>query len=159
MLTLGSYIPKNRIATAVDKARAALGRHGTGGRAFAKSWLAKSGLLELVPQMDAEPTGKPVNAEVNHGRWICNCETCHGAEVVDPADPFFFCLSCLNKDNDHNLRPVMFPAGMQRIEAVLLERKEARQRNWETTDTIEKLVTQNIEHGDRPRPEALAIEV
>jgi len=50
----------------------------------------------------------PVRARIDHGRWIADCE-CKGAEYVDPDEPIFFCLSCLNVNHGGKLRPVVFP--------------------------------------------------
>jgi hypothetical protein len=49
-----------------------------------------------------------VVARIDHGRWIADCE-CNGAEYVDPDEPIFYCLSCLNIEYGGALRPVRFP--------------------------------------------------
>lgn len=53
-------------------------------------------------------TGEAVHARIDHGRWIADCQ-CKGAEYVDPDEPLFFCLSCMNKANGGQARPVVFP--------------------------------------------------
>jgi hypothetical protein len=149
-LPVDSYVPRDRLATSRDKARAFLGRHGRSGRDFVRAELTAQGALELVSRASGEATGTPVLAEVNHGRWIAHCE-CGGAEVVDPDDPVFFCLSCLNADNGRGLRPVEFPSEKERLQIaeVLLHRKERRSRGWLPTETVGDLKRQNRERGDR----------
>lgn len=69
-----------------------------------------------------EPIGeKAVTARIDHGRWIADCEDCNGAEYVDPGEPVFFCISCLNRNHGGALRPVRFPeaAARAKIEAQL----------------------------------------
>lgn len=67
--------------------------------------------------------GRVVYARIELGQWCANCE-CGGVEFVDPNDPIFFCLSCGNRVDAGNLRPVLFPdPGMQaEIERLVLER-------------------------------------
>jgi len=70
-------------------------------------WLQKAALrkgLKLSKQIGKSP----VTARIDHGRWIADCE-CKGAEYVDPVEPIFFCLSCMNANHGGLLRPVVFP--------------------------------------------------
>ena len=39
-----------------------------------------------------------IKAEINRGRWLANCPWCGGAEMVDPDNPKFLCLSCFNAE-------------------------------------------------------------
>lgn len=66
--------------------------------------------------------GKPVEARIDWGRWVADCE-CGGAEAVDADEPIFFCFSCGNSKNGGALRPVVFPSKdeLKRIEAAILD--------------------------------------
>ena len=68
--------------------------------------------------------GDPVDAFVDYGRWLAQCDGCGGLEYVTPTDPIFFCHSCGNLTNNRAARPVVFPDDDERqaIEAALLER-------------------------------------
>jgi len=65
----------------------------------------------------------PVQARIELGQWIADCE-CGGCEFVDPDEPIFFCFSCGNREHANMLRPVLFPNPEVRaeIEALILAR-------------------------------------
>jgi len=65
--------------------------------------------------------GTAVQAFVNFGRWLAQCDLCGNHEYVDPDTPIFFCIKCGNGDS-RAARPVEFPADREQIEAALLER-------------------------------------
>ncbi len=67
------------------------------------------------------PSGFSVQAEIEFGQWIAHC-SCGGAEMVDPAEPIFYCFGCGNRENGGLLRPVIFPAERETIEQLILER-------------------------------------
>jgi hypothetical protein len=75
-------------------------------------------------QMGEAVNGEPVNAEINQGAWIARC-ACGGAEFVDVDEPVFFCWSCMNRNNNGNFLPVIFPpkADIKKIEKALLKRE------------------------------------
>ncbi len=106
---------------------------------------------------DTVVDSQPVRARVERGRWLADCqlnygyEICNGAELVDPNDRLFFCISCRNAKLNGALRPVFFPDSWWRIEDELLQRKYAVNRNWEKGETIDGLRAEHIEHN----PEAL----
>jgi len=81
----------------------------------------KRGVSITIRDLDKEPIGISVNARIWQGQWIADCE-CNGASFVDPAEPIFFCFSCLNRQNDMKPRPVNFPVNYKEIEHVLLLR-------------------------------------
>jgi len=93
--------------------------------------------------IDEEPAGKPVDAEINHGRWAAACE-CGGYELVTPNDPIFFCFSCCNADNDFHVRPVKFPDHDEReaVEAILTQR-EPKNRNMKKGEDYLQLIEEN----------------
>ncbi len=88
-----------------------------------------------------------VSAETNHGRWIAKCPYCPGAELVDPADPRFYCLSCYNEQAGGQYIKVKFPAGRGKIEAELLKRPNAENMNWLPSETLKSLQGENKERG------------
>jgi hypothetical protein len=138
-----SYVSRGKIATAPDKAKAYVGRKA-GSRDFHRAALAKIG-KELLVERSPSVNIRGVNAFVNHGRWIAQCE-CGGAEVVDPEDPFFLCLSCLNAEFKERMRLVRFPAGRGLVEAALMARKDPRTRNWAVGEPVERLREETERH-------------
>ena len=86
-----------------------------------------------------------VYAQVNTGRWLVYCR-CHGAELADPGEPVFFCLSCGNAWNDGHLASVVFPS--QRVEGeALLVKRELHNRHWLPGETAGALESENRKHG------------
>lgn len=77
--------------------------------------------IVLPLNVDEPANGLSVNARVENGRWIADCE-CGGATFVDPEDPRFFCFSCGNRINNGHPRPAVLPANYKEIELTLLER-------------------------------------
>jgi hypothetical protein len=154
-----NYVSENRIATAKDKARVYAHR-GANARDFhrgivlgmaEKGYLSKPDEMLLLANLKGNPDSEidPVYAVVNHGRWIAPCE-CAGAEVVDPEDPFFLCLTCFNEKHDGRLRMAVFPAGHKQIEHALLERSDPRTRGWDQGETVGDLRRQTEqEEGKR----------
>lgn len=65
--------------------------------------------------------GAPVEAFVNFGRWLAQCDLCGNHEYVDPDTPIFFCANCGNGDS-RAARPVEFPFDREQIEATLMAR-------------------------------------
>jgi len=92
--------------------------------------------LEDVPLQE-------VHAIVNYGRWVVKCPDCMGCEDVDPAEPIFFCLSC---GQDGYFKSVVFPTNRAEIEEELLKRP-VENRNWDNTEDVKFLKTENIENG------------
>ena len=85
---------------------------------------------DLGLTMDPGPAiGPPLDARINHGRWLVRCPYCVGAELVDPDDPFFFCLSCGNEGSRGRERRVRFPDKRKEIEDALEGRRRENQ-NW-----------------------------
>lgn len=121
-----SYVPKNEIATAKNKANAFLPRNmPRTWRQFALVHLMAKGFPEgkANAMLDKGPIKKTptIAAQIDGLRWICKCE-CGGAEVVDPGEPLFFCLSCLNKETANGrLRNVVFPKNIERSEQIVLK--------------------------------------
>jgi hypothetical protein len=74
--------------------------------------------------------GNPVYARIDYGRWIADCE-CGGAEMVDPNEPIFFCLSCGNKVTSGRARKVEFPKDRVKIETETMQQPEGGWQSWE----------------------------
>tara|TARA_Y100000310_G_scaffold268882_1_gene281765 strand:- start:117 stop:500 length:384 start_codon:yes stop_codon:yes gene_type:complete len=85
----------------------------------------------LVPQGMADV--KPLQARVNHGRWVADCE-CAGAELANEEGQFM-CLSCFNLELGHKYRPVIFPKNRQSIEVELM-RRPVPNRNWNPGESL-----------------------
>lgn len=104
--------------------------------------------LARLGKMFADPVGTPLPAEVNNNRWIVKCDQCAGgADVVDPDDPVFYCLSCHNVDNGGLPRPVTFPTRRLEIEAALAARPDPLTRHFLLHERLEDLHEQNRAHG------------
>lgn len=91
-----------------------------------------------VPEpADGDPTGPPVVARINHGRWIGDCNgfdlrtslKCLNAQFVHPDDHRFFCIVCFNNDNDGKWRPVTWPGNKDEIEQSL-DGLPIPEQNW-----------------------------
>jgi len=84
----------------------------------------------------------PIHAEVNHGRWLINCE-CNGAALTCPTARVGCCFDCGRVHTK-----VVFPAKARRakIEQALLVRPMPN-RNWKHGETLKTLLAENVEHG------------
>lgn len=120
--------------------------------AFARAFAGRFG-VQLPPT--SQMSGVPVYAEVNamdlgpvgqHGRWIAKCTDCSGAEYVDPENPIFMCLSCMNRSIAGQWRRVVFPRQKAAIEQALLARPAAH-RNWVPGETVADLHAENKRMG------------
>lgn len=94
-----------------------------------------------------EVAGEPVDAEINHGRWIVRCPICSGAELADPEEPVFLCLSCFNEGNDGKLLPIHFPHDYLAIESALAKRGKIETQNWLPGETSEDIERENLKNG------------
>lgn len=62
---------------------------------------------------------KPLQARVDAGRWIVQCE-CNSAQAVSKVDRFFWCVECLNGDYGGAWRPVEFPPNVGLVEQAMM---------------------------------------
>jgi hypothetical protein len=99
-----------------------------------------------IPDPTAGALADPVFAYVNHGRWVADCE-CNNAQLVDPADPRFYCIDCFNVAFGGRWRAVTFPTEVAGIQTVLEQRPERKRQNWQPGETVELLEAENIEQG------------
>ena len=93
------------IYTAMDIAS----RHGLGTNLALIRWnvqRAKNNNMfwgEFIPEI----AGQPVQAFIDHQRWLATCE-CGGSEYVDPEAKIFYCMAWQNDENGGKLRNVIF---------------------------------------------------
>ena len=123
----------------------------------ANTWLKMSWqayrLITIVPAMAKQGLGDfgcditslPLQAYVNHGRWIVKCE-CGGAEKAWE-EGWFMCQSCYNAKHKHQYRKVIFPEFRKDIEE-LLSKRPLPNRNWIVNETIGDLMKENEEHNE-----------
>ena len=88
-----------------------------------------------------------VQAEVNQGRWLARCSFCSGAELIDPQDLRFYCLSCDMEAAGRRWLPVKLPVQRAAIEAALLKRPKEEHRNWRPGETVADLRRENAANG------------
>jgi hypothetical protein len=98
---------------------------------------AKPARSDWVLHDDADP----VEARINHGRWIFDCD-CGSGVAADPTFSAGYCFGCGAIHTN-----VIFPEDRQAIEQALLARKRTENRNWNPGETVEELLADNTEHG------------
>lgn len=86
---------------------------------------------------------EPVEAHINHGRWLGFCE-CGNGVALDPDFEAAYCFGC---GAIH--RSVVYPEDRLNIEHVLLARPKTENRNWALGETLIELLADNGEHGVR----------
>jgi hypothetical protein len=102
----------------------------------------------LTIQNEIAAAQPAIEARVDHGRWLCDCPNCNGAELVTQDDPIFLCLTCGNSQVEGRFLKVIFPNANTRreIEALLVDRP-LMNRNWNIGETIADLAAENAAHG------------
>jgi hypothetical protein len=96
--------------------------------------------LEVKGQATTE-NNTPINAYINHGRWVVNCPECNGAGLASRTIKVSCCFDC-----GAVFTQVVFPRLAPTIEQTLLKRPDIASRNW-TTESIMELVQENKNHG------------
>lgn len=109
-------------------------------------WLAPISFADVADQPTA-PT-EAVAVFANENRWIAECPDCHGAQMACKADARFMCNECANGAIGGKWRPVVWPADVDQIEAVLDQRPLVN-RNWLPGESLDDLRAKNAEHGLR----------
>jgi len=66
----------------------------------------------------------PIDAYINHGRWVINCE-CNGGGLTSPMFKVSCCFDCGRRYVN-----IIFPQNAKKIEKALMKRREAHHRNW-----------------------------
>ncbi len=131
----------------MDKIQTALDVQGAGVEGFTVNVLRARRQPRLLPkEVSKEPA---LHAEINHGRWIVKCPFCSGAEMAEPGDPRFYCLSCYNEQAGGKWLKVIFPSTshVKKIEAELLKRPKKANINWLPTETLKQLQDENNRQG------------
>lgn len=100
-----------------------------------------------LPPASFVAQGKPVQAYVNHGRWVAQCPYCPSAHCVSKFDAVFWCVECAMRVNGGAPCAVVFPAMWADVEAELMKRPMAANRNWYPGETPEGLQSENKAHG------------
>ena len=88
-----------------------------------------------------------VKAEINHGRWVVKCPFCPGAELGDPENPRFMCLSCYNQDAGGKWLKVEYQKQAGKIETELLKRPKKHNQNWTPGESLKQLQDENVSRG------------
>jgi hypothetical protein len=103
-----------------------------------------SSLGDLTLPVAQIAAGPPVEAQVNHGRWVAECSAagCGGAEFVSLNEPLFFCCECRNVAVGHKLIQVTVPGNHDELEQLLMGRSVGA-RNWRAPETPADLEREN----------------
>jgi len=107
------------------------------GSKIAKKYLDRARLSNIPKAVEA-----PLNARIDHARWIVDCPNCNSAEYAFDND-LFWCSECNNSDVTR-VRMVRIPQGPRRelIEQLLSIRK-IKNRNWNSSESIQDLEEEN----------------
>jgi len=89
--------------------------------------------------------GQPLEARVEHSRWIVDCPNCNSAEFAFD-DKLFFCSLCKNSDIQGKVRKVTIPVERKQIEDILGKRPIIN-RHWYPNETIKNLESENTKMG------------
>lgn len=89
--------------------------------------------------------GKPLEARIEHARWIVDCPNCNSAEFAFE-DKLFFCSLCKNSNIGGKVRKVKMPKDRKQIEAIL-EKRPIKNRHWYPNETIADLEKENKLHN------------
>lgn len=114
-----------------------------------KVWQAPIPLAEAMVAGTA-PADETVEVYANHGRWVVECPTCHGAQLAHRADRRFMCNYCGNAEVGGLWRPVSWPSDHEAIEHELGQRPDAANQNWIPGQALEDLVEERVEHEPDP---------
>lgn len=106
------------------------------------------------PRLPEGPCATEATARVhvNHGRLLVACPWCPSVEYAWVDDRRFICSACLNRAVGGHPIAVEWPEDFDQIEAVLLQRANPLERNWEPGEPVNKLETENTiaAHGGDP---------
>lgn len=99
-------------------------------------------LLERQNKPAPRASERPLMARVNHGRWLGDCQ-CGDAPLIDPEWRLAACLHC----GAVYSASIELPDDWQAIDAALMKRPDAINRNWTPGETLEDLERENDSHG------------
>lgn len=89
--------------------------------------------------------GKPLEARIEHARYLVDCPNCNSAEFAFE-DNLFFCSLCKNSNIQGKVRKVKMPANRKQIEDVLSVRP-IKNRHWQEPETVDDLDKENKKMG------------
>uniref|UniRef100_A0A6M3JT42 Uncharacterized protein n=1 Tax=viral metagenome TaxID=1070528 RepID=A0A6M3JT42_9ZZZZ len=89
--------------------------------------------------------GKPLEARIEHARFIVDCPNCNSAEFYFE-DKLFFCSLCKNSNVGGKVYKVKTPNDRKKIEAILGKRP-IKNRHWTEPETLKDLEKENKAHG------------
>ena len=84
---------------------------------------------------------KPLEARIEHARFIVDCPNCDSAEFYFE-DKLFMCSLCNNSNIGGNVYKVKIPKDRKRIEEILGKRP-IKNRHWREPETVEDLEKEN----------------
>lgn len=95
-------------------------------------------------------TGNPMQAFINKGRWLVQCDlrhpqrpVCNSAEFAHRDDRRFFCSDCGNAAVEGAWRPVVWPKLADEIERLLEVRDSRDAQTWNPLIAVGTLAAQN----------------
>jgi len=128
---------KNRAVDTGDTYFAEIAEEPIAGSREAKYKLKRTRILNL-PILDF----KPIEARIEHARFIVDCPNCGSAEFAFE-DKLFFCSLCRNSDVQGQVRKVKMPNKRKQIEEILGKRK-IKNRHWKEPETVEDLENEGV---------------
>ncbi len=83
------------------------------------------------------------DAQINHGRWLIECE-CGSGVAVDPEFDNGYCFGCGAIHTS-----IAFPGAddLQEIQHSLLDRPKSINRNWVPSEPVSDLIDENVKRG------------
>lgn len=112
---------------------------------YAPVVLAKGKFLQRGAMVTTKVKGIKAMAEINHGRWVVNCpaEGCYSAQVGDPQDPRYFCVTCGLGWFD-----VVYPKPefIEALEELFAMVPLPENRNWVPSETIASIKRSISDH-------------
>lgn len=110
------------------------------------TWPEGFDVPDLPAAGDLAP-GIVIGAQINHGRWVVECQTCapRAGQIAAPTDPRFLCHKCFNADYEGKWLRVRYPLKRPEIEAALMPRP-VEARNWQWGVAPERLLAENATH-------------
>ena len=130
----------NRSVDTGDTYFTEISKENISGRKLAVRFLERDKILTL-PVYD----GKPLEARIEHARFIVDCPNCNSAEYAFE-DKLFLCSQCLNTDIQGKVRKVKMPIQRKQIEDILSKRA-IKNRHWFPSESVEDLEKENLKNG------------
>ena len=131
------YIPgvKNAIDTG-DTYFYEVGKETISGSPPSRHKLMRDGIKKLD-----KVVGRPLEARIEHARFIVDCPSCGSAEFYFE-DKLFFCSLCNNSSVGGKTYKVKTPKDRKKIE-VILGKRHIKNRHWREPETVEDLENEN----------------